>query len=361
MTQWVQKVRRVFRTDGWPGLFSRARKRYDLYRLQAADRRRSSARGRGRRASAPDAAALAAVWLDDNRSRFDCPFHVLLNFLGELHRQSAALPPVSCRRYRDCLAAGAVDELPFAVARPPVAERDDDILAYIADYDEAEFRRMVHGTFVGLLRHQLENRETPALLDFGTGPACGMYNERYRDELFGDLDLDRVRFTGIDSVHRPAGAGFARAEYRKADIAAFAAERKFDLVTGHHVLEHCYRWEAVVGRIGELLAPGGWVYLSFPRYGGFYDTVYRLLTPLDHCASFDVELLATTAAAHGLVLKRAATYVDPRSRFGWLCEALPKLIERDIADAFYDLCVGIDARRLLGLHLYGHYVVFQKE
>jgi SAM-dependent methyltransferase len=304
---------------------------------------------------------MARDWLRDHRSRFSSPFFTLLNLLAEMHRQCRGLPPVSCRAYREYLRADEVDELPFTVTAPPVAERDD-ILAYIADYDAAEFERMVRGTFIGLLRHQLENRERVALLDFGTGPTCGIYNKQFRDVLFVDLDCDRICFTGIDSVHLPSGAVFRQAEYRRADIVSFAAgKRRFDLITGHHVLEHCYNWEAVMAELAGMLAVGGMLYLSFPRYGGFYDTVYRLLTPLDHCANFDMEALVTTAAAHGLVLQRAAAYVDPRSRFGWLCDLQPELIGRDIADAFYDLCVGIDARKLLGMHMYGHYVVFRKE
>jgi hypothetical protein len=85
------------------------------------------------------------------------------------------------------------------------------------------------------------------------------------------------------------------------------------------------------------------------------------MSPFDHCATFDVERLEDCAKNGGLELCYSDTYVDPNNRFDWICAFYPDLVQKKMADCFYDLCVQVDARLLLGWHHYGHYTIFRKK
>ena len=347
---------RVFRREGWRSLFAKAKKKAALYQLQKTPHRTTFSMTGGTMNNPNN---TVKNWLQDNRNNFGNPFYNLLNFLVAIHEDIDDIEPVSCNQYREYLQTGFLNEMPFPISLPEV-EEEEDIVSFINAFDRAYLHKMIHGVFVGLIGYLTQQKANISLLDFGTGASCGLYGGPSGRALFDRLDTRHLHFVGIDNVHKPGGSVFNNATYIKSDILSFTSERKFDLITGHHVLEHCYNWETVMAHLHLLLQKGGYAYLSFPRFGGFYDTTYRLMAPLDHCASFDLDTLRNHGENIGLKLCLADVYTDPNFRFNWMCNLLPDLIDQEIADCFYDLCVRIDAKKLLGLHLYGNYVIFQK-
>jgi len=303
----------------------------------------------------------AEKWLADNRNNFDNPFYILLKYLLSLNEQLRDVIPVSCDDYKNyCRGRYYINNLPFAIDFQPVHEREDRI-RFINEFDYAYLGKMIQSVFIGLIHFLVRRLGTVNLLDFGSGQTCGMYGENGRF-LFkaGGVDIDAINFFGIDEIHKPGGAVFKRSTYLKCNILSFNTDVKFDLITGHHVLEHCSDWEDVLRHVSELLENGGYVYLSFPRFGGFYDTVYRLMSPLDHRANFDLDMLKSFAESIGLEMCLSDIYVDPNNRFDWIWNLYPELVSKEMAICFYDLCVSIDSRLLLGYHHYGHYTIFRR-
>jgi SAM-dependent methyltransferase len=351
----VQKVVRIFRDEGWNSLFFKLKKKLTLYKMQKASQNKPI--HTGIKMNYPF--DMARNWLQSNKNNFGNPFYNLLNFLTTMHKGLESIDHVSCVRYQEYLQASCRNELPFEIKLSSIPQ-EEDIIQFINAFDQAYIHKMIHAVFIGLIRYLTQQKKAISLLDFGTGASCGLYGHQYGEDLFKNINKNRVQFVGIDDVHKPGGAVFDNSTYIKSNILSFKSNRKFDLITGHHVLEHCFDWEEVMAHISQLMEKGGYVYLSFPRFGGFYDTTYRLMSSLDHCANFRMETLKSTAEELGLKLCFTDIYVDPNFRFNWMCTLFPKLIDREIANCFYDLCVEIDAKKLLGLHLHGNYVVFQK-
>ena len=304
---------------------------------------------------------VAERWLRSNRDNFSNPFYLLLNFLLTLHKELACKNTISWDDYKQYFKERFFsNNFPFHVPFPSVPGHKD-IKQFINAFDHAYLGRMVHGVFIALIKVLSDERKSMHLLDFGTGKTCGMYgkNGRFLFET-GDVNIGAISFFGIDDLHKPRGSIFEHSTYKKSNILSFHPEVKFDLITGHHVLEHCYNWEEVLAHVSHLLKQDGYLYMSFPRFGGFYDTVYRLMSPLDHRAHFDIALLKSFSERVGLELCFSDNYVDPNSRFEWICALYPDLVDKKTADCFYDLCVDIDSKVFLSLHHYGYYVVFRK-
>ena len=350
----LQKAVRILRDEGWTSLFFKIKKKLILYQMQKNSQNLPIHRGIGINYPAD----MAKNWLQNNKNNFGSPFYNLLSFLITMHENLENIDPVSCLHYQKYLQANCRNELPFEINLPSVLQ-EENIIRFINNFDQAYMHKMIHGVFIGLIQFLLQ-QQTMHLLDFGTGTSCGLYSHRYGKDLFNNVEKNRVHFVGIDDVHKPKGAVFNNAKYIKSKILSFRSNTKFDLITGHHVLEHCFNWEDVMAHLCQLLEKGGYIYLSFPCFGGFYDTTYRLMAPLDHCANFRMKSLKSTAEKLGLKLCFTDIYVDPNFRFNWMCTLYPKLIDSEIANCFYDLCVEIDAKKLLGLHLHGNYVIFQK-
>jgi len=304
---------------------------------------------------------MAEKWLRKNRHNYHNPFYLLLNFLLTLHEELECANAISCDDYEHYFQERCFSKhVPFDVPFPSVI-KEEDIKRFIKAFDHAYLGRMVQGVFISLIKFLADERKTIRLLDFGSGKTCGMYGENGRF-LFetGNVNISDIHFFGIDDLHRPSGSIFERSSYKKCNILSFHPEVKFDLITGHHVLEHCRNWEDVITHVSDLLNQDGYLYMSFPRFGGFYDTAYRLMSPHDHCANFDIDMLKSFSERIGLEMCFSDIYVDPNSRFDWACSLYPDIVDKEIADCFYDLCVHIDSKVLLGYHHYGHYVVFRK-
>jgi SAM-dependent methyltransferase len=290
------------------------------------------------------------------------PFFTLMTYLLSLEDQLKFVLPISNADYekyfrQHCIAA----DFPFAIATRPVCE-EGNIVEFINRFDLAHLTKMIDSVFVSLIRFLVQQRGTINLLDFGTGQTCGMYGENGRF-LFeqGRVDIDNIYFFGIDDLHEPQGSIFKKSAYLKCNILSFRTDKRFDLITGHHVLEHCYNWEEVLVHIVGLLKKDGYLYLSFPRLGGFYDTAYRLMSPADHCASFDIPALKVYLGGLGVDMCLSDIYVDPNNRFDWICNIYPGIVSKELADSFYDLCVILSSKLPLGWHHYGHYVVCRKK
>lgn len=304
---------------------------------------------------------MAERWLRDNRNNFSSAFYILLKYLVSLNKQLKDVAPVSCDDYVNYFRERCfINNLPFEITFDPVNE-EENIIEFINKFDHAYLGKMIWSVFISLIRFLVNQEGNINLLDFGSGQTCGMYGENGRF-LFkeGNVNIDAVNFFAIDDIHEPHGAIFRSATYLKCNILSFPTEKRFDLITGHHVLEHCHNWEEVIRHVSKLLKHGGYLYLSFPRFGGFYDTVYRLMSPLDHCADFDLNMLKTFSESIGMEMCLSDIYVDPNSRFDWICNLYPDLMNKRMAVCFYDLCVSIDSKLLLGYHHYGYYVVFRK-
>jgi len=164
---------------------------------------------------------------------------------------------------------------------------------------------------------------------------------------------------GIDKHVTPKDAVFRHAATVQSDLLEFESTEPFDLVTSHHVLEHCMDWRSVIRKTHRLLRPGGYAYLSYPAFGGFYDVTYRLLTRNDHVATYTNEEILQFAAGEGFDVVLSAPYVDPASRFKWL-PVLNETVSAELQSHFYDLCVYVGARTRVFMHHYGHYLVLRK-
>jgi SAM-dependent methyltransferase len=82
----------------------------------------------------------------------------------------------------------------------------------------------------------------------------------------------------VDAYQRAAdreGASYHRV-FGRADRLPFA-ERSFDLVLCHHVLEHVAPVEAVLQEIARVLKPDGRLYVAVPNGYGLCDGVYRFV------------------------------------------------------------------------------------
>ena len=312
------------------------------------------------------------------------PFYVLLYFLESLNSSLEKAEPVSHNAYKNYILSHFTINNIFAKTdlfkyikkdmKPPFKRssmnflrkqndlfKQKDIIKFIYDFDLLQMSKMIDSIFVRLIRFLVERRGTINLLDVGTGSTCGLYNESFKF-LFNDgkVDTRGINFYGVDDSCEPHGSFFESSIYKKCNILFFNEVVKFDLITGHHVLEHCYNWDDVIKHVCYLLKDEGYLYLSFPKFGGFYDSAYRLMAPSDHCSFFDLENLIRLSDDIGLQHCLTDIYVDPRNRFSWISKLYPELINEETADYFYELCVKIDSKLLLGFHEYGHYVVFQK-
>lgn len=304
---------------------------------------------------------MAEKWLTNNSNYYGNTFYILLKFVTSLNAQLKDVAYVSCDSYADYFKKRCVvRRFPFEIPFGSVTERNN-VMEFINEFDHAYLDKMIRSVFVSLVRFLISEKGEVDLLDFGTGPTCGMYGENGRF-LFeqGGVNPKAVHFVGIDDLHKPQGSIFEKATYHRCNMLSLDTDKKFDLITGHHVLEHCSNWNEVIVHVSKLLKRSGYFYVTFPRFGGFYDSVYRLMSPYDHSATFDIDTLNLSAQGSGLEMCFSDIYVDPNNRFDWLCALNPGLIHKDMADCFYNLCVQIDAKLLLGFHHYGHYVVFQK-
>jgi SAM-dependent methyltransferase len=77
-------------------------------------------------------------------------------------------------------------------------------------------------------------------------------------------------------------------------------DRKFDVITAHHVLEHCVDPDAFVKEIAEHQDEGGIMYLSVPNQIG--EPAMGCLLFLPHLHSFTVDSLCRLAERHGYSL-----------------------------------------------------------
>lgn len=59
-------------------------------------------------------------------------------------------------------------------------------------------------------------------------------------------------------------------------------ERSFDVLTMWHVLEHLADPAAILSRAGALLRPGGWLFISLPRFDSLQASIFR-----SHWYAFD--------------------------------------------------------------------------
>ena len=344
----AQKMLRIIRLEGWGSLFRKIKEKARIKNVAAGLIKSGET-------------ILPEKWLQENRNNFSNPFYVLLRHLVDLDAQLKNAAPLSCSDYRNYFKERCfINGLPFEIT-PVTVEDKKDITEFIAAFDHAYLGKMIQHVFIALIKYLSDSRGQINLLDFGTGSTCGMFGEGGRF-LFenGKVNINSINFFGIDDLHKPQGAIFKKSTYRQCNILSFNPDERFDLITGHHVLEHCYNWEDVITHVSRLLKQGGYLYLSFPRFGGFYDTAYRLMSISDHCANFDVDKLAHFSKTVGLELCLSDVYVDPNGGFNWISNLYPDLVNRETADCFYNLCLRIDSKLPLGYHHYGHYVVFRK-
>jgi hypothetical protein len=80
---------------------------------------------------------------------------------------------------------------------------------------------------------------------------------------------------------------------------------------------------------------------------------------LDHCADFDLHKLKSAAERAGMEMCLFDIYVDPNGKFDWIHNIYPELVNKEMFDCFYDLCIKVDSKLFLGYHHYGHYVFFK--
>jgi SAM-dependent methyltransferase len=355
-----QKALRIIKEEGWRSLYRKAIRKINLYRRGQPSMLKTTLFNPGDIMYYSN--DTAGKWLEDNRNNFSNPFYILLNYLLILNKQLGNIAPVSCSDYENSFKEQcAIHNFPFEVGINPVHSKEN-IIEFIHEYDHAYLGKMINHVFIPLIRFLSDTRSAINLLDFGTGPTCGMYGEggRFLFDI-GKVNINRINFYGIDDLHKPQGAIFEKSTYRQCNILSFSPAEKFDLITGHHVLEHCYNWEDVIAHLSQLLKREGYLYMSFPRLGGFYDTAYRMMSPFDHCANFDIGMLTHFSKTVGLERCLLDVYTDPNGRFKWISNLYPELVNDEMADCFYNLCMNVDSKLLLGYHHYGHYVVFTKK
>ncbi len=302
------------------------------------------------------------AWLDRNRSRVGDPFHVLVGMLRHARRDCRDFAPITKGEYDAHFRARTSGSgLPFQSPPPPELPLELSIEQFVNAYDAAHLDRMVRHHLLGLVRHIIGSRGRCDLLDYGTGPTCGLFGAAHRElHAQAGVDTSRVHFVGIDKHLTPKDPVFRHAVTRRVDLLELEVAEPFDLVTSHHVLEHCMDWRAVIRKTHRLLRPGGHAYLSYPTFGGFYDATYRLMTRNDHVATYTNDEILEFAGQEGFDVALSAPYVDPASRFNWL-PAVNEAVSAELQSHFYDQCVHVGLRTRMFMHHYGHYVVLRKQ
>ncbi len=131
--------------------------------------------------------------------------------------------------------------------------------------------------------------------------------------------------------------GSERVEVVNADLLSYETTRRFDSVVCLNVLEHVDDDRAAIGRMAEMLAPGGRLLLMVPACKSLYGPVDRALQHYRRYGRGEVKRLILT---HGLSLHRLE-YMNLAGFFGWLINArLLKRAEQSPAQvAFYDRVV----------------------
>jgi len=312
----------------------------------------------------PEALVALDHWLAEHEDRFASPFHPLAGFLRRSLRDVQDLPPMSPDEYALYMRSRTLGPgLPFRDEPLPELPRAVPIEHFIDALDRALLDRMVQDHLFGLLRYLSRRPQGCTFLEYGTGPTCGLHGQEHA-ELYrrAEIDVERITFLGIDKFLLPSGAVFPHSRYLQRDLLRFDPGERFDLVTAHHVLEHVREWRKLIAAAGRVLTRGGYAFLSFPAFGGFYDVLYRLLKregDVDHVTTYELDDVISAAHESGLDLLLASPYADPRMRFFWLPSVDPT-VTPELQSAVYDACVQIGARTRLFLHHYGHYVVFVK-
>ncbi len=310
-----------------------------------------------------------SLWLEERREAFSHPFHVMAGMLRNVWLDVRESPPMAPGQYVDYFQKKTMEGgLPFPRVPLPEIPSDSAIEAFIGAYDLAHLIRMIRDHLYGLINHVIKVRSTCALLDYGAGAGCGLYGKE-QEATLREYDLSilqhvsdpgRVLFLAIDKFMTPADAVFPASRYQKADIQTFRHPAPFDLITAHHVLEHCFHWRTVIEKVHELLRVGGFFFLSFPTFCCFMDAAYRLMTRADHTATYTHEEILAHAEALGFKTLYSAPYVDPANRWAWLTRLEPEMIDDQLQSRCYDLAVQAGARAGLFFHHYGSYVIFKK-
>ncbi len=308
-------------------------------------------------------------WLEKNREAHAHPFHAMAGLLRNLWLETRTLPPMAPERYVDYFnTRSIVGDLPFLQVPLPTLSTGLPIEAFVQEYDLAHLIRMIRHHLYGLINHVIETRSTCTLLDYGAGAGCGLYGKE-REAILREYDLSilehvsdpgRVDFRAIDKFMTPGNAVFETSHYQKEDILTFRPPGRFDLITGHHVLEHCLDWRAMLAKAHELLRPGGFFYLSFPAFCCFSDALYRLLTKTDHVATYTRGEILDHADGLGFETLFSTPYVDPANRWSWLTRLESDRIDNELQSRCYDLAVQAGVRSHIFFHHFGWYILLKK-
>jgi len=127
-----------------------------------------------------DAPESLDTWLDRNRTRVGDPFHVLAGMLRHARRECRDLAPITKGEYDAHFQARTSGVgLPFQSPMPPEIPLELSLEQFVNAYDAAHLDRMVRHHLLGLLRHIIGSRGLCALLDYGTGPTCGLFGSAF--------------------------------------------------------------------------------------------------------------------------------------------------------------------------------------
>lgn len=312
---------------------------------------------------------ILSNWLEERRDEFSHPFHVMAGMLRHCWLESRAFALMAPGEYVDYFNNHTIDG-GFPLAGVPLGEISPglSIEAFVQEYDTAHLIRMIRDHLYGLVNHVLDVRPACSLLDYGAGAGCGLYGKeqestlrQYNMSILQHVsDPGRVDFLAIDKFMTPGNAVFENSRYKKEDLTTFTDHAPFDLITAHHVLEHCFDWRTMLRKAHELLRRGGFFFLSFPTFCSFLDVAYRLLTKTDHVATYTREQILDHASALGFETAFAAPYVDPANRCAWLSKLAPDLVDDELQSRFYETAVQAGVRSRLFFHHYGSYVILKK-
>jgi 2-polyprenyl-3-methyl-5-hydroxy-6-metoxy-1,4-benzoquinol methylase len=199
--------------------------------------------------------------------------------------------------------------------------------ARFAEARWTETRDMLQHVITRTARHRYEE-----LLPFAPGRdilevGCGT------GEFLGQARQAGHRVTGVD-LSRPA-LSYARSRYPGIDVrcqpleAACLAPASFDVVAAFHVLEHMSDPVMLLCQLGELLRPGGLVYIRVPNLGSWYRRVLGRSWwgfSIEHQGHFTELSLRTALAAAGLTVLMVRSGDSDRDYSYW--PVLPLLFAR---------------------------------
>lgn len=162
-------------------------------------------------------------------------------------------------------------------------------------------RRYVHLIHQQRQRLILQYVHSGSLLDAGcgTGEFLTLFNQS-KWQLTG-IEVNQHLTSGLTTL-------YPRIHISNRTIETYKSRSKFDAITLWHVFEHLRKPNEIIEKLGNLLKPGGWLFIEVPHGDSIVRKIFGvhwnlLMTP-EHLYFWTEESLAQLLSKHGIIVKR---------------------------------------------------------